>query len=121
MVRIHDRDDPGTTLGCEIHEWTKGPSCIILYTADTCIFCPAAKDSLKEMLVKCGLSKDFICEVDCDKEQVTSVSALPTIDICGQTIVGLPDEDRLRDALWMLRVNPCYYVNHASAPRPAEV
>ena len=62
-----------------------------------------------------------IREVDCDKEQVTSVSALPTIDICGQTIVGLPDEDRLRDALWMLRVNPCYYVNHASAPRPAEV
>ena len=51
------------------------------------------------MLDKCGMSKGFIREVDCDKEQVSDVSALPTIEICGQTIVGLPDEDSLRDAL----------------------
>ncbi len=122
MVRIHYRDDPGTTLGCENHEWTEGPSCVILYTADTCIFCPAAKATLEEMLDRCGMSKGFIREVDCDKEQVSDVSALPTIDICGQIIVGLPDEDSLRDALWMLRINPCYYENHPSViPRPSEV
>ena len=122
MVRIHDRDDPGRKLGCEIHHWTKGPSCIIFYTADSCIFCPAAKATLEMMLDRCGMSKGFIREVDCDREKVDDVHALPTIEICGQNIVGIPDEDSLREALWMLRINPCYYEKHPSVvPRPTEV
>ncbi|TET07948.1 MAG: hypothetical protein E3J86_11675 [Candidatus Thorarchaeota archaeon] len=120
-MRIQDRDDPGRELGCEMHKWTDGPSCVILYTADSCIFCPAAKETLQAMLEKCGLTKGFIREVDCGLGSISNVSALPTIDICGKTIVGLPDEDDLRDALWMLRVNPCYYENHPSViPRHTE-
>ncbi len=54
------------------------------------------------------LSMDLVHEVDCDTEDVGDVTALPTIQICGQTIVGLPEKDMLDQALWMLRVNPCF-------------
>lgn len=63
---------------------------------------------LEERLKAHELSVDSIREVDCDTEYAGDVTALPTIQICGQTIVGLPEEDMLDQALWMLRVNPCF-------------
>ncbi len=63
---------------------------------------------LEEQLKAHELPFDSIREVDCDTEEVRNVTALPTIQFCKQTIVGLLEEDMLDRALWMLRVNPCF-------------
>ena len=63
---------------------------------------------LEERLEAHELPVDSICEVDCDTEDVREITTLPTIKICGQIIIGLPEEDTLDQALWKLRVNPCF-------------
>ena len=108
MVRIQQHAHPGRELGCKQFQWKDGPACILLYTNSDCIFCPGARELLEERLQAHELSVDSTREVDCDTEDVREVTALPTIQICGQTIVGLPEEDKLDQALWMLGVNPCF-------------
>lgn len=54
---------------------------------------------LEERLKAHELSVDSIHEVDCGSEEVGDITALPTIQICGQSIVGLPEEDMLNQAL----------------------
>jgi len=88
-----------------------GQSCILIYTTSQCIFCPGAKEILERMLNEHGLPVDLIREVDCDNEDVRDITALPTIHVCEETIIGLPEEDTLYRALWKLRVNPCFYEN----------
>ncbi len=109
MVRIKEGQHPDRELGCEYAKWMDGPACIRFYTNSHCIFCPAAREMLEENLRAHELSVDSIHEVNCDTEGVSEVTALPTIQICGQTIVGLPEEDMLNQALWMLRSSPCFY------------
>lgn len=111
MVRIRQHAHPGRPLGCDQFKWSDGPACILFYTNSTCIFCPAAKEMLEEKLQEHDLPVGSIREVDCDREDVGDVNALPTILICGQTIVGLPEEDMLEQALWLLQVNPCFIEN----------
>ena len=109
MVRIQEGEHPGRPLGCDQFSLKDGPACVLLYTNSNCIFGPAARKMLEEQLRTHELPADSICEVDCDKEDVRDITVLPTIQICGQTIVGLPEEDVLDQALWLLRVNPCFY------------
>jgi hypothetical protein len=66
---------------------------------------------LEEMLQVHELPVESIREVDCDREDMKDVQAIPTIQICGQTIVGLPEDDMLEQALWLLRVNTCFIEN----------
>ena len=108
MVRIKQQEHPGRPLGCDQFSLKDGPACILFYTNSHCIFCPAARELLEESLKAHELSVDSIREVDCDIEDAGDVTALPTIQICGQTIVGLPEEDILDQALWKLRVQPCF-------------
>ncbi len=109
MVRIRNRDHPGRPLGCDQFSLKDGPACVLFFTNSDCVFCPAARKMLEERLEAHELSVDSIREVDCDIENVSDVTALPTIQICGQNIVGIPDEDMLDQALWLLRVNPCFH------------
>jgi len=66
---------------------------------------------LEKKLQEHELPVESIHVVDCDREEVSDVTALPTIHICGQAISGLPEEDMLDQALWMLRINHCFYRN----------
>ena len=109
MVRVKEGQHPGRPLGCEYAKWIDGPACIRFYTNSHCIFCPAAREMLEDMLKVHELSVDSIHKVVCGIEDVGEVTALPTIEICEQTIVGIPEEDMLDQALWMLRVNPCFH------------
>ncbi len=109
MVRIKEGQHPGRDLGCDQFSLKDGPACIRFYTNSHCIFCPAARELLEDMLRVHELSVESIHEVDCGTEEVRDITALPTIQICGQTIVGLPEEIMLDQALWILRVNPCFY------------
>ena len=109
MVRIREGQQSGRPLGCDQFNLKDGSACVLLYTNSDCIFCPAARKILEERLEVHELPVDSIREVDCDTEDVRDITALPTIQICGQTIVGLPEEDMVDQALWILRVNPCFY------------
>ena len=109
MVRIQQHAHPGRELGCDRFKWNEGPACILFYTNSQCIFCPAAKEMLEERLKEHDLPVDSIREVDCDREDAGDVTALPTIQICGLTIIGIPEKDMLDHALWLLRVNSCFH------------
>ena len=110
MVRIKEGQHPGRELGCDQFSLKDGPACVLFYTNSKCIFCPTAKVLLEERLRAHYLLLDSIHEVDCDKDgPALDVTALPTIDICGKRIVGIPEEDRLDIALWKLRVTPCFH------------
>ncbi len=111
MVKIQQGEHPGRPLGCDQFSLKDGPACVLFYTNSHCIFCPAAREMLEERLEAHELSVDSIRDVDCDTEDVRDITALPTIQVCKQTIVGLPEEDMLDRALWMLRVNPCFIEN----------
>ncbi len=63
------------------------------------------------MVKEHGLPVNSIQEIDCDSEIAREVTSVPTIQICEQTIVGLPEEDTLDRALWKLRVNQCFHEN----------
>ena len=102
-------EHPGRPLGCDQFSVKDGPACVLLYTNSQCIFCPAAKEILERMLNEHGLPTGMIREVDCDIEDVRDITALPTIQVCEQTIIGLPEEDTLYRALWRLRISPCFY------------
>jgi len=108
MVRIREGEHPGTQLGCEYAHWLEGPACIRFYTNYQCIFCPAAREMLEELMREHELSVELIHEIDCDRERAMDVKSLPTIKICGHTIEGVPSEDVLEQALWKLRVNHCF-------------
>ncbi len=108
MVRIKQREHPGRPLGCDQFSLKDGVVCVLFYTNSDCIFCPAARKMLEERLKAHELPVDSIREVDCDTEDVSNITALPTIQICKQTIVGLPSDDLLDQALWRLRVKPCF-------------
>ncbi len=95
MVMNKEGQHSGRKLGCEYAKWIDGPACVRFYTNSHCIFCPAAREMLEERLKAHELSVDSIYEVDCDTENVDEVTALPTIQICGQIILGLPEEDIL--------------------------
>jgi len=109
MVKIKQMEHPGRPLGCEQFSLKDGPACVLFFTNSDCIFCPAARKMLEERLSAHELSINSIREVDCDKEDVREITTLPTIQICGHTIVGLPEEDMLDQALWMLRSSSCFY------------
>ena len=117
-MRIREGEYPSRPLGCDQFSLKDGPACVLFYTNSHCIFCPAARKILEERLEAHELPVDTIREVDCDTEDVGDITALPTIQICGQTIIGLPEEDMLDQALWKLRVNPCYYKNSYLLSRP---
>lgn len=107
MVKIQQGEHPRRPLGCDRFSLKDGPVCVLFFTNSHCIFCPAARKMLEEQLEVHELPVDSIREVDCDTADVSDITAIPTIQICGQTIVGLPEEDILDQALWMLRANSC--------------
>jgi hypothetical protein len=108
MVRIQEGEHPGTPLCCPHAHWLEGSACIRFYTNEQCIFCPAAREMLEEVLKEHDLSAELIHEIDCDRNRVKNVNGLPTIRICDQTIEGIPTDDMLEQAIWRLRIHPCF-------------
>ncbi|MFW9844546.1 MAG: glutaredoxin family protein [Candidatus Thorarchaeota archaeon] len=114
MVMSKHRKHSGSPLGCERFNLRDGTTCVLIYTNSHCVFCPAARQMLEERLKIHELPVDSIHEVDCDLEDVSDITALPTIQVCGIVLTGLPEEDMLDRALWLLRLNPCYFENKLS-------
>ena len=77
MVRIKEGEHPGRELGCEYAKWMDCPACIRFYTNSHCIFCPAAREMLEEILREHELTVELIHEIDCDLEDTGDASLLP--------------------------------------------
>ncbi len=86
--------------------------CVTFYSGESCFFCKPTKGMLRDMLSQFDVSFSCVSEIDVDKvDRITeseNIFVLPTIKICGQTIVGLPDEGTLRDALVVALMNDCF-------------
>lgn len=87
--------------------------CITIYTGDGCFFCDAACELLKEVVSDFGLPYEAITLVDADTVNPTNSSlsspvGLPTIQICNDVIVGLPDIDAVRGALMHAVLKGCF-------------
>jgi hypothetical protein len=88
-------------------------SCIIVYTSEFCVFCDAAEEILIEALTSFGVSKSAIREVDVESEddcgcRTDDVTMLPTIKVCDQHLLGLPEEQSMHDAVMLAIMKECF-------------
>jgi hypothetical protein len=87
--------------------------CILFYSGEDCMFCPAADDILQNVREPLEVEDDVICRIDIENlngEALESpVTTIPLIRICDTTITGIPDESSVRDALIAMLVKSCYY------------
>jgi glutaredoxin len=84
--------------------------CITLYTGDGCFFCDMAWEILKEVVSDFSLPYDAIALVDTERVDpaIAGPLGLPTIQICGEVIVGIPDIDQIRGALMHAVLRTCF-------------
>ncbi len=89
-------------------------SCVTFYGGEQCFFCEPTKGMLRDMLSQFQIPFTCVLQVDVDEEETItkeeSILALPTIKICGETIVGLPDEGTIRDAVVRALMNECFCI-----------
>ncbi|MHA1949438.1 MAG: glutaredoxin family protein [Candidatus Thorarchaeota archaeon] len=88
-------------------------SCITVYTSEFCVFCDAAEEILMEALTNFGVSKTAFREVDVETEpecgcRTDDVTMLPTIKVCDQHILGLPEEQSMKDAVMQAVMKDCF-------------
>jgi hypothetical protein len=87
--------------------------CILFYTGENCMFCPAADEILQDVSEPLEVEESAICRIDIENvngETLDSpVTTIPLMRICDTTITGLPDESSVRDALIAMLVKSCYY------------
>ncbi|TFG12975.1 hypothetical protein EU537_07550 [Candidatus Thorarchaeota archaeon] len=87
-------------------------SCIIFYRSDYCFFCDAAHEILSDTLTQFGMSKDSVTEIDVGQNEESvyerEILGLPTITICQEKILGLPDKGVVRDALMKAMLRDCF-------------
>ena len=84
---------------------------IQLYKGRNCIFCEAAKEILYETLDLFGLTRDVVREIDIDDSgeySTSDVVVLPSIKICTEVFVGLPDKHNIGTAIARACVMGCY-------------
>jgi hypothetical protein len=88
--------------------------CIILYTGDGCIFCEAALKTLNSVVSDFGLPTSAVSALEasecCDdlSPGFPGPMGLPTIRICDETLVGLPDPDEARGAVMHAVLRSCF-------------
>ncbi len=89
-------------------------SCVTFYGGKHCFFCEPTKGILRDILSQFDVSFACVSEVDVDEnDSITrdeDILALPTIKICDSTIVGLPDEGTLRDAVVQALMKECFCI-----------
>jgi len=86
--------------------------CVVFYKGEHCMFCQPASEILKESLLQFGLKESSVCEIDIgeheDVAREAGIVGLPTIEICGEVIMGLPDEGSIRDAIVNAIMQDCF-------------
>ena len=87
-------------------------SCIVFYKGNHCAFCVPAEEILKDALRQFGVSEAAIHEVDIgvndEIAREEGIVALPTIEICNECLVGLPQEGSVRDAMVKALMQDCF-------------
>ena len=86
--------------------------CVVFYKGEHCMFCKPASAVLKEALEQFGLSENTVFEINIGEDEYLAREAgivgLPTIEICDEMIMGLPDEGSIRDALVSAVMHDCF-------------
>jgi hypothetical protein len=87
--------------------------CITLYTGAGCFFCDTAWKILKEVVSDFSLPYEAISLVNADdvnpeKLDLAGPLGLPTIQICEEVIVGIPDVDHIRGAIMHAVLRQCF-------------
>jgi len=76
------------------------------------MFCKPANEVLKEALLQFGLTEGSVFEVDVGEDdslaREVGVVGLPTLKICEETLLGIPDEGSIRDALVTAMMRGCF-------------
>ena len=86
--------------------------CVVLYKGDNCALCDTALEVLREIVTEFGLPLDIIAEVDietADDCDLSGIVAIPTMNICGAIIPGLPDIYDVRRALMNAILRGCLF------------
>ncbi|MGY5875991.1 MAG: hypothetical protein RTU30_09610 [Candidatus Thorarchaeota archaeon] len=108
MSEIKTTNSQDDTQVCECSE----QCCVTFYSGESCYFCEPAKGMLRDLLSQFDVSFSCVNQIDIDKvdniTEMEHIFALPTIKICGQTLVGLPNEGTLRDAVVVALMNDCF-------------
>ncbi len=104
--------DVPTTSSSQIGVPCGKQGCVIFYKGDQCMFCKPASEILEETLTQFGLSKHSVFEIDIGKDEdlarEAGIIGLPTIEICDEMIMGLPDEGSIRDAIVNAFMRDCF-------------
>ncbi len=86
--------------------------CVVFYKGEHCMFCRPASAVLKEALEQFGLSENTVFEIDIGEDEdlarEAGIVGLPTIEICNEIIMGVPDEGSIRDALVNAVMQECF-------------
>jgi hypothetical protein len=86
--------------------------CVVFYRGDHCIFCQPAKEILYDALKEFGLADTAVYEIDIAEDekgvQEAGIVGLPTIEICEESFMGLPEDGSLRDALIRALMKDCF-------------
>ncbi|MHA1905878.1 MAG: thioredoxin domain-containing protein [Candidatus Thorarchaeota archaeon] len=86
--------------------------CVVFYKGEHCMFCKPANEILKEALAQFGLSEQSVFEIDIGEDESVAREAgivgIPTIKICNEVIMGLPDEGSIRDAIVSAVMRDCF-------------
>ncbi len=87
-------------------------SCVVLYKGEHCLFCTPADKMLREELQQFRVPESAIREIDVGLDDSfadeVGIVALPTIEICDEFIVGLPQEGSIRDAIVRAAMKECF-------------
>ncbi|NHJ14575.1 MAG: hypothetical protein EAX95_12925 [Candidatus Thorarchaeota archaeon] len=91
--------------------------CIVLYKGDNCIFCDAALETLNAIVCEFGLPSNSVYALDADEycddfsPGFPGPMGLPTIRICREILVGMPDPDNARGAILHAAIRECFLDN----------
>ena len=88
-------------------------SCVTFLSGEHCVFCEPAKGMLRDLLSQFDVPFTCVSEIDVENDDIAqdeNILALPTIKICDETIVGLPDEGAVRDAIVRALMNECFCI-----------
>ena len=91
--------------------------CIVLYKGEACIFCDAALETLNSIVEEFGLPHNSVCALDADEfcddlsPGYPGPMGLPTIRVCREILVGLPDPDSARGAIMHAALRECFLEN----------
>ena len=82
--------------------------CIVLYTSEHCFWCEVVKEQIQEILTGFGYSKDVMREVNVDRMRVDDITTLPTVDLCGERIIGFREKDDMASGILNAVVKSCF-------------